>query len=228
MRALDGKACRPESLAALLNPAPFSYWCRATKWTLTSMPREASNAAKVDALMRRLGGEARGPGTVYLVGGASAVLIGWRPLTVDVDLKLAPEPAGVFDAMRRAKEALDINIELAAPDDFIPALPGWQERSPFIARHGSVEFRHYDFYAQALAKIERGHAQDSRDVRAMADRGLIEPRRLMAFFVAIEPDLPRYPAIDATAFRQKVVMTSRNLAAPRAHDESAPPSEYAP
>lgn len=192
------------------------------------MPREASDAAKVDALMRRLGREARGPGTVYLVGGASAVLIGWRALTVDVDLKLAPEPAGVFEAMHRAKEALDINIELAAPDDFIPALPGWQERSRFIARHGSVEFRHYDFYAQALAKIERGHAQDSQDVRAMADEGLIEPRRLMGLFVAIEPDLLRYPAIDATAFRQKVDMASRALADRQVRDESDPPKECAP
>lgn len=69
------------------------------------MSREVSTAAKVRQLMRMLGKEARGPGRVYLVGGASAVLIGWRNATVDVDLKLAPEPPGVFQAIARAKEA---------------------------------------------------------------------------------------------------------------------------
>lgn len=37
--------------------------------------------------MRRLGGAARSPGRIYLVGGSSAVLVGWRETTVDVDLK---------------------------------------------------------------------------------------------------------------------------------------------
>ena len=31
------------------------------------------------------------------------------------------------------KDTLDVNVELAAPDQFIPALPGWRERSEFIA-----------------------------------------------------------------------------------------------
>ena len=65
------------------------------------------------------------------------------------------EPVGIFDVLRRLKEELEINIELASPDDFIPALDGWQGRSVFIARHARIDFFHYDFYAQALAKIER-------------------------------------------------------------------------
>ena len=168
------------------------------------MNRELSDAEKVRALMRRLGEEAQGPGRVYLVGGASAVLIGWRATTVDVDLKLAPEPPGVFPAIARAKEALNMNVELAAPDDFIPPLPGWQERSSHIARHSLVDFFHYDFHAQALAKIERGHAQDLRDVEAMRRLDLVDAQRLVKFFGAIEPDLLRYPAIDAACFRDKV------------------------
>ena len=168
------------------------------------MNRELSDAEKVRALMRRLGEEAQGPGRVYLVGGASAVLIGWRDMTVDVDLKLAPEPPGLFAAISRAKEALNMNVELAAPDDFIPPLPGWQERSSHIARHGLVDFFHYDFHAQALAKIERGHAQDLRDVEAMRRLDLVGAQRLVEFFGAIEPDLLRYPAIDAACFRDKV------------------------
>ena len=91
-----------------------------------------------------------------------------------------------------------------APDDFIPPVPGWRERSPFITRHGQVDFFHYDFYAQALAKIERGHATDLEDVREMLGRALIEKDELARRFDAIAPDIVRYPAIEPDAFRAKV------------------------
>lgn len=168
------------------------------------MPRASSDSVKVHALMRRLGEGSKGPGCVYLVGGATAVVVGWRTSTIDVDLKLDPEPLGIFDAIVRAKHALDMNIELAAPDDFIPPVPGWKARSRFIVRHGSVDFLHYDFYAQALAKIERAHQQDLGDLAAMFDGGLIESSRLMAFYEAIEPSLRRYPALEPASFRVKV------------------------
>ena len=57
-------------------------------------------------------------------------------------------------------------------------------------------FRHFDLYAQALSKIERGHAQDEGDVREMFDRGLVDRVKLLEYFSAIEPRLYRYPAID--------------------------------
>ena len=167
------------------------------------MSREPSNAEKVRQLMQRLGEQATGVGRIYLVGGASAVLVGWRATTVDVDLKLAPEPPGVFEAIARAKTELNMNVELAAPDDFIPALPDWPTRSQFIARHGLVDFLHYDFYGQALAKIERGHELDLRDLAAMHRLGLVDPDALLGFFAAIEPALIRYPAIDGGCFRNK-------------------------
>ncbi len=166
--------------------------------------REMTDVEKVRKFMRYLGAEARGKGRIYLVGGSSAVLLGWRMTTMDINLKLAPEPAGVFEAIARAKNALNINVELAAPDDFIPPLPNWRARSAFIERCGPIDFFHYDFYAQALAKIERGHDQDLRDVESMRRERLIDPTRLTEFFNAIEPDLVRYPAIDAASFREKV------------------------
>ena len=190
--------------ATLLNLSHPPILVRETDGQVLSMPRGTSNAGKVRELMRFLGREATGPGRVYLVGGASAVIIGWRSTTVDVDLKLAPEPPGVFGAIARAKDALDINVELAAPDDFIPALPEWSARSVFVVRHGPVDFLHYDFYAQTLAKIERGHEQDLRDVQAMRQLRLIEMGRLLQLFDAIEPDLERYPAIDPAHFRDRV------------------------
>ena len=155
-------------------------------------------------MMRRLGRAAGSSGRIYLVGGSSAVLVGWRETTVDIDLKLDPEPAGVFEAIARAKEALNINVELAAPDEFIPPLPGWRERSPLIQRHGRVDFHHYDFYAQALAKIERRHAQDAADVRAMGRCHLIRAPRLLELFGSVESALVRYPAIDPASFRNRV------------------------
>jgi hypothetical protein len=166
--------------------------------------RGETHAEKVQRLMEALGRAARGPGRVYLTGGATAVLIGWRDATVDVDLTMDPEPPGAFDAIARIKDQLDVNVELAAPSDFIPALPGWRERSVFIARHGAVDFYHYDFYAQALAKLERGHARDLADVRAMQARGLVAAPDLLRHYEHIERDLVRYPALDADAFRAKV------------------------
>ena len=147
--------------------------------------RREVDPARLQRLMEALGREATGEGAVYLVGGATALLHGWREQTIDVDLKLDPEPPGIFSAIRRLKDELDINVELAAPDDFLPALPGWRERSRFIARYGKVSFFHYDLYGQALAKIERGHSQDVGDVRAMLAAGLVEDAELRRLFAAI-------------------------------------------
>jgi hypothetical protein len=160
--------------------------------------------------MEALGRAARQPVRVYFTGGASAVLFDWRAATIDVDLKLVPEDEGIFGALPALKESLEINVELASPGDFIPELPGWRERSPFIALHGPVAFHHYDFYAQALAKIERGHALDLVDVREMKSRGLVEPRRLLELFESIEGELGRYPAIDPATFRRAVEDAARS------------------
>ncbi len=97
-----------------------------------------------------------------------------------------------------------MNIELASPPDFIPELPGWRDRSPFVFREGNVDIHHFDFYSQALSKIERGFSQDLDDVRHMMESGLVEPSRLHELYDAIEPELFRYPAIDPVAFRRKV------------------------
>ncbi len=141
---------------------------------------------------------------VYLTGGATAVLFGWRSSTKDMDLKVVPESDAILRAIPRLKEELEVNVELASPDDFIPELPDWQKRSPFIEREGRVSFHHYDLYAQALAKIERGHSQDLADVREMFARRLIEAAELRRLFLVIEPRLYRYPAIDPNAFRRAV------------------------
>ena len=139
--------------------------------------RQPVDAARLRAFMRAVAAAARRPLQVYLVGGCTAVLEGWRDATIDIDLALGDDAEVVLRALPGIKEALDINVELASPADFIPVKPGWQERSPFVAQEGVVTFRHFDLYAQALAKIERGHETDRRDVAALLDRGVVDDAR---------------------------------------------------
>lgn len=167
--------------------------------------RGETDRAKIDGFMTALAQRVRGPGRIYFTGGGTAVLHGWRDTTIDLDLKAEPEPPGFFEAIAALKEEIDLNIELASPDDFLPPLPGWKERSIFIARRGDLDFYHYDLYAQALSKIERGHARDLADVEALLARQLVRPQRLWELFQAIEPDLIRYPAVDPTFLRAAVV-----------------------
>ena len=102
------------------------------------------------------------------------------------------------------KEDLELNVELASPPDFIPIVPGWETRSQFIERDGYVTFYHYDIYSQALSKLERAHAQDLDDVRAMINLGLVEREKLSDLFAQIEPQLHKYPAINPGTFARSV------------------------
>src|SRR5580692_12899521 len=83
--------------------------------------------------MRELAAAARSPGKVYFTGGTTALLLGFREQTIDIDLRLDPEPAGAFEAIAVLKNRLDLNVELASPEDFIPAGPDWREQSRHIA-----------------------------------------------------------------------------------------------
>lgn len=166
--------------------------------------RALADAPRIRSFLEALGERAGDEARVYLAGGATAVLYGWRASTVDVDLKIVPDTGSVLRAIPELKEALGINVELASPDDFIPELPGWEERSPFIAQMGRLSFHHYDPAAQALAKIERGHDQDMRDAEEMVRRGLVRREDLLRHYETIEPALYRYPAIDPPSFRRAV------------------------
>jgi hypothetical protein len=167
--------------------------------------RAPVDADGIRALARALARVTRHETTIYLTGGATAVLEGWRASTVDVDLRLEPESDELLRRISTVKDELGVNVELASPPDFIPELPGWRERSPFVLQEGSIVVRHFDPYSQALSKIERGFAQDLEDVASMMRDGLIEPDRARELFAEIEPELFRYPAIDAPAFRAKVI-----------------------
>jgi len=166
--------------------------------------RELATGARVREFMRLLGAAAPGETRIYLTGGATAVLLGWRETTIDVDIKIIPESDEIFRAIPGLKESLRLNIELASPDLFVPAVPGWESRSPFIVREGRVDWHHFDPYSQALSKIQRGHDRDRIDVDEMMRRGLIDPARLRESFDQIRDALIRYPAIDPEAFARKL------------------------
>jgi hypothetical protein len=152
--------------------------------------RELADRARIEAFLSALARAATTDVGVFVVGGTSAVLVGWRATTIDIDLALRPESDTLLRAIPELKERLNINVELASPDQFIPVPPGWEH--------------HYDFCAQALAKLERGHARDLADVEAMVAHGLIDAARVRDQFSRIEPDLYRFPAIDPSSFRRAV------------------------
>jgi hypothetical protein len=166
--------------------------------------RELLTAETLKVFIKALAAAAKQPSRVYLVGGASALLLGWRPATIDIDLKIVPESDELLRSLPRLKEQLHLNIELASPDDFIPEVPGWQERSTFIQQEGRLSFYHYDFYAQALAKIERRHKVDLQDVERLIFSGLVDPTRLLELFISIEDKIYLYPNLDLKSFRRAV------------------------
>lgn len=166
--------------------------------------RELADAARIRRFMAALGKAAPSDGTCYLIGGASAVLFGWRVTTIDVDIELEPEQDELLRALPRIKDELRVNVELASPRHFLPLPAGWRERSPSVGREGRLTFKHFDLYSQALAKIERGHSQDLEDIRAMLERALVERGALRRYFEEIEPQLYRFPAIDPADFRRRI------------------------
>lgn len=166
--------------------------------------RDLADAPLIERFMESLGRAAKADGRVYLTGGATAVLHGWRASTIDIDIKVIPDSDELLREIPRLKEQLNINVELAAPSDFIPVPDGWEERSPLIRRVGMVSFHHFDPVAQALSKAERGHEQDLRDIEDLIASGLVDPAEARAQFDSIEPELYRFPAIDPASFRQSV------------------------
>ena len=173
--------------------------------------RRPVDADRIRAFVAALGRAAHSEQTVYLVGGATAVLEGWRGTTIDVDIALGDGDAAdeLLRAIPAIKDELELNVELASPADFVPVPGGWKERSGSVAREGAVTFLHFDPYSQALAKLERAHDSDLADVREMLARGLVERDRLYRFYEEIEPELYRYPAIDPGSFRRRVEAITR-------------------
>lgn len=165
--------------------------------------RPLAGADRIEALLSALGREASEPAVAYLTGGATAVLLGWRESTVDVDLRFEPESDELLRAVSRLKDELKINVELVSPADFLPLPEGAEGRAVYAATEGRLTVYHFDLYSQALAKVERGHDRDLADVEAMIQRGLVDPATALRYLAEIEPQLFRFPAIDPAEFRRR-------------------------
>lgn len=172
--------------------------------------RQRADERRLRGFLRELGRVGQQPATVYLVGGATAVLEGWRATTLDIDLRIEPESEHLLRALPELKEQQKVNVELASPLDFLPELPGWRDRSPYVAQEGPLTVRHFDPVSQALAKLERGFDVDLADVDAMIERRLVEPGELGRLFSEIEDQLYRFPAVDRKTLATKVRQLARS------------------
>jgi hypothetical protein len=85
--------------------------------------------------------------------------------------RFEPDDDVLLRALPELKERLDVNIELVSPGDFIPAVPGWRDRSPFVCRVDTIDVHHLDPYSQALAKVAGVRARHRRR-RSHAEHGL--------------------------------------------------------
>ena len=140
---------------------------------------------------------------VYLVGGGTAVLAGWRESSIDADLYARQDE--IFRDVQKIKDRLNLNIEFARPEDFVPPLEESETRHVLVETVGGVSFYHYDPYAQLLSKVVRGFARDVVDANAFVASGMVDPER----FRNLVQDIPesaysRYPRLSAQAVRAAV------------------------
>lgn len=145
----------------------------------------------------------RGSPRVYVLGGGTAVLEGWRESTIDADL--CSDGDEIFRDIQAIKERLGLNIEFARPEDFVPPLSGSAGRHVFIQKIGSVSFYHYDPCAQLLSKVVRGFDRDMQDARSFIGSGMVDRER----FRSLVRDIPdaayaRYPALSRRAVDEAV------------------------
>ena len=95
--------------------------------------RDVADTVKIRRFMTALAQTTSSAVKVYFTGGASAVLIGWRTSTIDVDLHLVPDDDRLLRGIPQLKDNLQINVELACPAHFIPELPGWRRNAAFLS-----------------------------------------------------------------------------------------------
>jgi len=155
---------------------------------------------RLRALMREIARTAPrgGPYRVFLVGGGTAVYAGWRSSSIDADLFSDEE--SVFRDIQAIKERLNVNVEFARPEQFVPALRGSVDRHLFIETVGRVSYYHYDPYAQVLSKIVRGFERDLDDARQFVASGMVDTAKLRTLVEDIEESAyARYPNLSRAA-----------------------------
>lgn len=167
--------------------------------------RESLTRERLVLLMKELARRAprRGAHQVYLVGGGTAVYLGWRRSSIDV--ALFSEKQRVFRDIQEVKERLNMNIEFARPEDFVPPLKGSADRHVFIDKMGSITFYHYDPYAQLLSKVVRGFQRDLDDAREFVRSGMVDAGKFRSLVKAIPGSAyAGYPSLSRAAVERAV------------------------
>ena len=167
--------------------------------------RDELTRDRLRALMHELARVAprRGSFRVYLVGGGTAVYSGWRPSSIDVDL--FSEQEEIFHDIQGIKERLNLNVEFARPEHFVPPLRGSAKRHLFIETIDKVSFYHYDPYAQILSKLVRGFERDIDDAHHFVQSGMVDGRKLQSLVEGIsESSYSKYPNLSRSAVLEAV------------------------
>ena len=167
--------------------------------------RNALTRDGLQELMREIARRAPGGRSfrVFLVGGGTAVHAGWRASTIDADLYSDQEE--VFRDIQAIKERLQLNVEFARPEDFVPALAGSEARHVLVETYGNVSFYHYDPYAQLLSKVIRGFEKDAQDAESFLTSGMVDAERFRLLVDEIpEAAYARYPALSQAAVLRAV------------------------
>ena len=164
---------------------------------------------RIEDFLIRLG-KSQTRGWIYLVGGTAVVYRGLRVRTLDIDIALEPDETQLLEAIRRLKDEVQVNVELASPADFIPLPSGWENRSRFIGPFGELDVFYFDFDSIALTKIVRANERDLDDLVLLAKDGLVQLQALEQEVAAMLPQLGtgRYFNVDPAA-------VARNFAAMR-------------
>lgn len=111
----------------------------------------------------------------------------------------------MFRHIQEIKECLNINIEFARPEDFVPPLKGTADRHVLIDTVGAITFYHYDPYAQLLSKVVRGFQRDLDDAREFMDSGMVDPQAFRSLVGSI-PDsaYAKYPSLSKAGVEKTV------------------------
>lgn len=141
--------------------------------------------------LSRLGEVYQGEGTLYLLGGSAMCLLGSPRQTEDIDYTFASTEEldmGLEASINQLAGEMQLDMELAPIDEFIPLPIDADKRHQLIGRYGKLTVYTYDPYSIALSKVSRGFDSDLEDVLFLLNRGMIEMSRLEVFVTAAIPE----------------------------------------
>jgi len=193
-----------EMLAPLLANVEQSYECGSE---LCMSMRRGVDKAAIESFLQQLGRTFYKPARLYLVGGAALVHLGIRPgFTQDIDVQVSgPHGRDLIVTIQELIERMQINIEFAAPGDFIPLPSQWEAHARFVDRYSLIGVFYFDFYSIALSKIERGNTTDIADVKLLIQEGIITLVELDQAYQEVLAQLGkgRYPRVTPQRFTRR-------------------------